>query len=154
MVLPIWMIRGLNMRTRKKLGLAFLFSLALVVIVLDCLRIALGHEGGLISLASLWNILEPTVAVSLSALITYRALYTSAGKSSKRKPSDYVYNSSQSQRNWKDRITSRRPNEGYELSDDEQRLHAGMPATEAPRVLGEISPMGTNSQRDAAIHVV
>ena len=152
MVLPLWMIRGLKMRTKKRIGLACLFSLALIVIALDCFRIAFGDGGGIISLACLWDVLEPSIAVIVSALITYRALFPSAGKSSKRKPRVYEYNTSQSPHSWKDRITARYNNEAYELSDDEQGLHAGMPANEAPRVPGKDSYLGINNETGAGSH--
>lgn len=126
MVLPIWMLGKLQMPTSKMVGLACIFSLGFVIIVLDILRIALGDGGGIISLASLWDILEPSIAVIVSTLPTYRSLLPSAGKSARRKLTPYRYDSSgvsDSQQGWKKRATARHRDEGYELNDDLQILH-------------------------------
>ena len=114
------------MPNSKKLGLACIFFLGLVIVILDILRIALGHGGGIISLASLWDVLEPSIAVIVSTLPTYRSLFPSAGSSARRKASSYEYDSSglsDSQQSWKNRITARHRNERYELSEDVQVLH-------------------------------
>lgn len=117
------------MQTSKKIGLACVFSLGLIIIVLDILRIALGDGGGIISLASLWDVLEPSIAVIVSTLPTYRSLLPSAGKSARQKASSYEFDTSaasESQNRWKNRITARHRSEGYELSDDVEVLHPAM----------------------------
>lgn len=70
------MLRKLQMRGAQKLGLAALFLMAAIVIFFDIARIAVGDGGGAISLASLWNMLEPTAAVIISSLIPFRTLFT------------------------------------------------------------------------------
>lgn len=70
MVLPIWMLQKLQMRVPQKLGLAIIFLLALVDITFDIVRIIYTVKGQSI----VWDILEPTIAVIISCLPTYRSL--------------------------------------------------------------------------------
>ena len=135
MALPLWMLKNMQLPTSKKLGLASIFFLAFAIVVLDILRIALGDGGGIVSLASLWDVLEPSVAVIVSTLPTYRALLPSPEKSSKKKVSAYEYGSngtSESKQSWKSRIKARQLNEGYELSEDFEILRPATLSGESP----------------------
>ena len=70
MALPLWMLKDLKMRLPQKLGLAFIFCFAFVVIALDILRTveAIGLN------QALFTILETNFAVIICCLPTYRAL--------------------------------------------------------------------------------
>jgi len=77
MALPLWMIYQLKLRTAHKIGLAFVFALAFVDIVFDILRTIYTVNGGALALDTLWDILEPTIAVIISCLPTYCVLLKS-----------------------------------------------------------------------------
>ena len=77
MVLPIWMLKDLQIGVSQKGGLACIFLIATIGIIFDIIRIAIGDGGGALSLAALWNVLEPTIAVIVSTLPSYRALLVS-----------------------------------------------------------------------------
>lgn len=123
MVLPLWMLKGLQITTGKRLGLVVVFSIGVVVIVLDVCRLALGIGGGVKQQASNFDALEPTVAVIVSALPVYRALLPSAGRSSRRKARHQYTSYGSDKSNWRGRIRSRQGKEAYELSEDSQNLH-------------------------------
>jgi len=86
--LPLWMLRKLQMSIKQKFGFAVMFLMAAIVIFFDIARIAIGDGGGAISLASLWDILEPCAAVIISSLIPYRSLL----RSNKQEPSSSYRN--------------------------------------------------------------
>ena len=122
MVLPMCFLQGLKLQIGKKIGVASLFSLGLVVIVIDAIRLATGDGGGVVSQASLYNALEPSIAVLVSCLPTYRSLFRSEPGSSKhRKGASYQY-SSGIQQNWKSLLTPRYRSEGYESTNEELAL--------------------------------
>ena len=76
MALPLWMLRNLQIRTGQKIGLTLLFLIATIDIVFDILRTTYNLRGGLIGIETIiWDILEPNIAVIISALPTYRALF-------------------------------------------------------------------------------
>lgn len=70
MALPLWMIKDLKISRAQKAGLAFVFSLALVCMILDIVRTiqALGSN------QALYTVLEINFAVIVSCLPTYRSL--------------------------------------------------------------------------------
>ena len=75
MVLPIWVIRGLQMSLGQKLGLSALFMMAVVDIAVDiCRRIETLH-GRPVRSNLLLNVAEPAIAVMISALLPYRKLF-------------------------------------------------------------------------------
>ena len=76
MLLPLWMLHNLQIQTIQKLGLACLFLLAMIDILFDILRTTHRISGiyGQ-AVAATWDILEPTIAVIISCLPSYRALF-------------------------------------------------------------------------------
>ena len=81
MGLPLYMLKRLqHIPPAQKIGLASLFSIATIVIICDVLRVIYGLGAGVVALATVWDILEPSIAVMISALPTYRALFTTARK--------------------------------------------------------------------------
>lgn len=142
MILPVAMLRNLQMPNSKKLGLACIFFLGLVIVLFDILRIALGDGGGIISLASLWDALEPTSAVIVSTLPTYRTLFPSGKTSAKRNMTSYESDLSDSQQSWKKRVTARHRNEGYDLSEDVQELHPKIISGESRSIPSQKGPSG------------
>ena len=83
MALPLWMLKDLKVQTFQKIGLAFIFSLATVCVVLDIVRTV----EALHSNQALYTILEINFVVIISCLPSYRALASVAQKrrkSSKR----------------------------------------------------------------------
>ena len=77
MALPLWMLKKLQMRLFHKIGLASIFLLAWIDVVFDILR-TYHTIGGTTSLSVLWDILEPTIAVVIATMPTYRALFSRA----------------------------------------------------------------------------
>ena len=134
MILPICFLRGLQMRLGKKIAVACLFSVGLVVIAIDAARLGVGHGGGVISQAALYDALEPAIAVIVSCLPTYISVLPRAPRSSKdRKAASYEYQSGSGQ-SWKDRITARYRSEGYELSNDSEALSRPPPTLQPGNV--------------------
>ncbi|MDI1484935.1 MAG: hypothetical protein OHK93_000069 [Ramalina farinacea] len=137
MVLPLWMLRGLQITTGKRLGLVVIFSIGVVVIVMDVCRLALGIGGGVKQQATNFDALEPTVAVIVSALPVYRALLPSAGRSSRQKARHQYTSYGSDKLSWRGRIRSRQGKEAYELSEDTQDLHPDLTKPIAPDVTSE-----------------
>lgn len=80
------MLRGLQMPTSRKIGLAALFLIAITDVIFDITRTVYTVHGGAVALDTIWDILEPTVAVIISTLPTYKALL---GTSKKRQNTSY-----------------------------------------------------------------
>ena len=77
--LPLWMLRRLQMPIGRKLGLAALFLIAITDLIFDIFR-TLYTGGGVNNFHTIWDILEPTLAVIVSSLPTYKALLAGAKK--------------------------------------------------------------------------
>ena len=77
------MLKDLKVQTYQKMGLAFIFSLAIVTIVLDIVRTV----EALASNQALYTILEINFAVIISCLPTYRALLNIGQQRRSGKPS-------------------------------------------------------------------
>lgn len=77
-LLPLWMLRRLQMPIGRKLGLAALFLIAITDVIFDISRTVYTVHGGAVALDTIWDILEPTIAVIVSSLPTYKALLRSA----------------------------------------------------------------------------
>ena len=82
MVLPLFMIWGLQLRKSQKAILAGIFSLGSVVAIFDILRTVESLESGTFSGVALWSSLEVTIAVIVASLPLYRVLLTSKGRKS------------------------------------------------------------------------
>ena len=85
MALPLWMLKGLQIHKFQKLGLAFIFSLAIVCVALDILRTA----EALASNQALYTVLEINFVVIVSCLPTYRALLNIGQQGRSGKASQY-----------------------------------------------------------------
>lgn len=83
MALPLWMLKDLKIRSRQKIGLAFIFSLATFIVALDILRTVQAAAGK----QALYTILEINFAVIVSCLPTYRALLAIGQKRTSNKAS-------------------------------------------------------------------
>ena len=79
-LLPLWMLRRLQMPIGRKLGLAALFLIAITDVIFDITRTVYTVHGGAVALDTIWDILEPTIAVIVSSLPTYKALLGGAKK--------------------------------------------------------------------------
>lgn len=76
MALPLAMLKGLQMRTSAKVGLAGVFCCAFITIVFDILRaVETDMKGGVKGSTALWTNLESAVAVIVSCLPTLSALF-------------------------------------------------------------------------------
>ena len=69
------MLQGLQMSTSRKIGLAVLFSIAITDVIFDITRTIYSVDGGALALNTVWDILESTIAVIVSSLPTYKALF-------------------------------------------------------------------------------
>lgn len=74
------MLRRLQMSMSRKLGLAAIFLIAITDVVFDITRTVYTVNGGAVALDTIWDILEPTIAVIVSSLPTYKALLGIAKK--------------------------------------------------------------------------
>ena len=83
MALPLWMLKGLKISTPQKLGLGFIFSLAIVCVVLDIVRVIEAVAGN----QALYTIIEINFVVIISCLPTYRALLGMQKRQQSRRPS-------------------------------------------------------------------
>ena len=81
-VLPLYMLWGLQLRKSQKVVLAGVFSLGSVVAVFDILRTAESLESGTFSGVALWSSLEVTIAVIVASLPLYKVLLTPKGRQS------------------------------------------------------------------------
>ena len=78
-LLPLWMLPRLQMPIGRKLGLAALFLIAMSDVIFDVFRtVYTGGEAN--NYYTIWDILEPPIAVILSSLPTYKALLGGAKK--------------------------------------------------------------------------
>ena len=80
MALPLWMLKGLQMPTSRKVGLGCLFCLAFVDITFDILRTVYTMDGETATLGTIWDTLEVQFAVIISCLPTYRSLFSTVRK--------------------------------------------------------------------------
>lgn len=77
MALPLAMLRGLQMRTSAKVGLAGVFGCAFITIAFDILRaFETDLKGGVKGSTALWTNLESAVAVIVCCLPTLSALFS------------------------------------------------------------------------------
>lgn len=139
MALPLFMLKNLKMRISQKAGLACLFLIAIVVVILDIFRIALGDGDGSISLASLWDVLEPSIAVIISTLPTYRALFVSVNN-----PRASSYKTIK--HSFKGGEEKRYGDTSLELRSGISTLQSGVVSSEAPSTSNEERRQGPNNQ--------
>ena len=62
------------MSMSRKIGLAAIFLIAITDVVFDITRTVYTVNGGAVALDTIWDILEPSIAVIVSSLPTYRSL--------------------------------------------------------------------------------
>ena len=82
MALPLYMLKGLQIPLRQKLGLAVLFSLAILSVGFEIARTVIniyGEGAASPDIGRLFNVLEVDLAVIVSNLIPYRALLQKRG---------------------------------------------------------------------------
>ncbi|KAL8849248.1 MAG: hypothetical protein Q9221_005778 [Calogaya cf. arnoldii] len=82
LILPLFMIYGLQLRTSQKIVLTAIFSLGLLVALVDILRTFESLQSGTFSGVALWSSLEVTIAVIVASLPLYRVLITRKGRRS------------------------------------------------------------------------
>ena len=89
----------------------------MLIVVIEALRLGTGDPGGVEKLDSVYNVLEPAIAVIVACLPIYKSiLHFRGGLIYLRKTKDYQYHSGSSFFQ-KHRLTARYHSEGYELSD-------------------------------------
>lgn len=81
MALPLAMLKRLQMRMPLKIGLAGIFCLAFITIGFDILRaVETETKGGVKGSTALWTNLESAVAVVVSCLPSFTALFSPKNK--------------------------------------------------------------------------
>lgn len=70
MALPFWMLKDLKIAMSQKLGLAFIFSFAIVCVALDIVRVVEAVSQN----QALYTVIEINLVVVISCLPTYRSL--------------------------------------------------------------------------------
>lgn len=77
MLLPLWMLRNIKISRGKKIGLASIAGLVIIDILFDILRTVYtigSYAANFPNANAVWALCEPTIAVIVCALPTYRAL--------------------------------------------------------------------------------
>ena len=82
MALPLVMIARIQTRLSQKLGLAVVFSVAIVAVVLDILRTVKTLKGGAFSYSILYSVIESAFTVIVSCLPAYRVMLGLKGRTS------------------------------------------------------------------------
>lgn len=130
------MLHTLQMRIGQKLGLAAIFLVALVDIAFDIFR-TIYSLSGVAGLDIMGDILEATIAVIISCLPTYRALF------SHPRPRKQTMNENFEPASKNIRYTGR---ENYELSSSAARLKPGISETQDSSVQGTIASVETSKE--------
>lgn len=96
MALPLWMLRELKIGVSQKLGLALIFSFAIVCVALDIVRVveALSQN------QALYTIIEINLVVVISCLPTYRTLL-SIRQRNKSSRQSYPWRSLEQGKHWR-----------------------------------------------------
>jgi hypothetical protein len=78
MVLPIWVLRTIQIPRKQKFGLGILFSLGIIIIAFELFRffefLPLTDGGGSLTMPIIWSVLETNIAIVVSCLPIYRTL--------------------------------------------------------------------------------
>ena len=78
MILPIYMLRSIQIPRRQKIGLGIIFSLGTIIIMFEILRflefLPATDSGSSLTMPVLWSVLETNVAIVVSCLPVYRTL--------------------------------------------------------------------------------
>lgn len=112
MALPFWMLRDLKVSLPQKLGLAFLFSFAIVCVVLDIVRVVEAISQN----QALYTIIEINFVVIISCLPTYRALLGMRQRKNSRQ--SYTWKSREGSY-WRSRDSDNHPLRGEKSSEIE-----------------------------------
>jgi hypothetical protein len=71
----MWMLKDLKIKLGQKIGLAFIFSIGLIIIGLDIIRTIKSLQATDFTEVAAYDVAEVTVSVIVGALPTYRALF-------------------------------------------------------------------------------
>ena len=85
MALPLWQLKQLRVKLSQKIALAFVFSVAMICVILDIVRTVEAIDSN----QALYTVLEINFVVIVSCLPTYRALLSLGQQERSRKPSQY-----------------------------------------------------------------
>ena len=106
MALPFWMLRDLKISIPQKIGLVFIFSLAIVCVALDIVRVVEAVNQN----QALYTIIEINFVVIISCLPTYRALLGMGRRRKLSRPSTaYPWRSRQEGEYWRQEDGDRHP---------------------------------------------
>ena len=83
------MLKSLKRRTNQKLGLALMFSLGIIIVVFEIVRTIKSLGQSSFSEVAIYDIAENSVAIIVSSISTYRALWNTQQR--RRKDSQYVH---------------------------------------------------------------
>jgi len=83
------MLKNLKMQTNQKLGLALVFSLGIIIVIFEIVRTIKSLGQSTFSEVAIYDIAENSVAVIVSSISTYRALWNTRQR--RRKDSQYVH---------------------------------------------------------------
>ena len=103
MALPYWQLRTLNIGTNQKLGLAFIFSFAIVCVALDIVRVI----EAVFQNQALYTIIEINLVVFISCLPTYRSLLIIRQR--RKSQNSYPWRSLEPANYWRSRDSDNHP---------------------------------------------
>ncbi len=113
MALPFWMLRDLKISISQKLGLALIFSFAIVCVALDIVRVVKAISQN----QALYTIIEINFVVVISCLPTYRTLLNIRKR--KQRQQSYPWRSLEQEQYWKSHDRDNHPLRGGKSSEIE-----------------------------------
>ena len=145
MALPFWMLRDLKISISQKLGLAFIFSFAIVCVALDIVRVVEAVSQN----QALYTIIEINFVVMISCLPTYRTLLSIR----KRKQSQQIYpwRSLEQEQYWRSHDRDNHPLRGGKSSEIEMSARSiqvtqNLETSNVARDLDPLDPLDNTSK--------
>lgn len=113
MALPFWMLRDLKIDMPQKLGLAFIFSFAIVCVALDIVRVVEAISQN----QALYTVIEINLVLVISCLPTYRTLL--GIRKRKKSQQSYPWRSLEQGKSWRSRDGDDHPLRGEKSGEIE-----------------------------------
>ena len=141
MILPICFLRDLQMPPSKKIAIACLFSVGLLVVVVEAMRLGTNDPGGVQKLDSLFNVVEPAIAVIVACLPTYKSVIPFHGDFGKKRIYQYP---SRKSLVFLSSTKGGRLTAGYQINHDDERCELSSDKTTPPTPISAMTWQGNN----------
>ena len=145
MALPFWMLRDLKISISQKLGLAFMFSFAIVCVALDIVRVVEAVSGN----QALYTVIEINLVVIISCLPTYRTLLVIRQR--KKSQQSYPWRSLEQGNYWRsqdgdDHPLNRGKSSEIETSANSIQITQNLELSNVRRDMDSLDPLDTTSK--------